>query len=143
MRPGVAFFRVGRLHPETITAFDLTGTAALFDIDVDVLYGSRREDTVFAELQKYPDAPFEVSVLADRRVYAKEICDIIRKSGSDLVQSVSVVSTYEGSPVPEGKKSVSVKVVFASNDRTLSPSEVEKLQKQTVDALAAKGFRLR
>ncbi len=134
---------VFELHPETIVAFDITGSAALFDIDVDLLYATRRRDTVFTELQKYPDVPFEVSVLADRQVYAKEICGIIRKSGSDLVQSVSVVSMYEGSPIPEGKKSVSVKVVFASRDRTLTTAEVEKLQKQTVGALAAKGFPLR
>ncbi|HPG50091.1 MAG TPA: phenylalanine--tRNA ligase subunit beta [Spirochaetota bacterium] len=134
---------VFELHPETIAAFDLSGAAALFDIDIDLLYGSRRQDTVFTELQKYPDVPFEVSVLADRQVYAKEICDIIRESGKDLVQSVSVVSTYAGSPIPEDKKSVSVKVVFASKDRTLAPEEVEKLQKQTVDGLATKGFRLR
>ena len=134
---------VFELHPDSMAAFDISGTAALFDIDIDLLYAAARRETVFAELQKYPDVPFEVSVLADRTVYAKEICDIIRKSGSDLVQSVSVVSTYEGSPVPEGKKSVSVRVVFASRERTLTPAEVEKLQKQTVDALSAKGFPLR
>jgi phenylalanyl-tRNA synthetase beta chain len=135
--------RVFELHPETLAAFDIAGAAALFDIDIDALYNATRSETVFAELQKYPDVPFEVSVLADSTVYASDICDIIRASGSELVQSVSVVSTYEGNPIPEGKKSISVRVVFSSRERTLTPAEVEKLQKQTVNALASKGFPLR
>ncbi len=131
------------LHPDAVAAFDISGAAALFDIDISILYGAPKKNSVFVELQKYPEVPFEVSVLADRRAYARDICAVIEKSNRELIQSVEVVSTYEGSPIPEGKKSISIKAVFASKDRTLTPEEIEKLQKGTIEALNKKGYQLR
>ncbi len=131
------------LHPDAMTAFDINGAAALFDIDISILYGAPKKDTVFVELQKYPEVPFEVSVLADRRAYARDLCALIEKSNRELIQSVEIVSIYEGSPIPEGKKSISIKAVFASRDRTLTPEEIEKLQKGTIEALNKKGYQLR
>jgi len=87
--------------------------------------------------------PFEVSVLADRRVYAGDLCALIGKSDRELIQSVEVVSIYEGSPIPEGKKSISLKTVFASKERTLTPEEIEKLQKGTIGILNKNGYQLR
>jgi phenylalanyl-tRNA synthetase beta chain len=84
-----------------------------------------------------------VSVLADRQVYARDICSIIEQSNNELIQSVEVVSVYEGNPIPEGNKSVSLKVTFASPERTLSPEEIDRLQKNTVSILNKKGYQLR
>ncbi|HOT44480.1 MAG TPA: phenylalanine--tRNA ligase subunit beta [Spirochaetota bacterium] len=131
------------LHPDAAAAFDITGTAAMFDMDINALFNAQRRDTAFRELRKYPEVPFEVSVLADRRVYARDLCALIEKSNRDLIQSVDVVSIYEGSPIPEGKKSVSIKAVFAAGDRTLTPEEIEKLQKDTIDILNKNGYQLR
>jgi phenylalanyl-tRNA synthetase beta chain len=100
-------------------------------------------DTVFTELQKYPEVPFEVSVLADRQAYARDICLIIERSKNELIRSVEIVSVYEGNPVPEGKKSVSIKVTFASPERTLSPEEIDNLQQNVLMILDKKGYQLR
>ncbi|MBN2157779.1 MAG: phenylalanine--tRNA ligase subunit beta [Spirochaetes bacterium] len=131
------------LHPATLHAFDIPGSAALFDINVTALYAARKSDTVFSELQKYPEVPFEVSVLAESHAYAHDICSIIEKGRIECIKSVEVVAVYEGSPVPDGKKSVSLKIVFASSDRTLSPDEIDALQKRTVEILGKNGFTLR
>jgi phenylalanyl-tRNA synthetase beta chain len=131
------------LHPDTLREFDIAGSAAIFDIDLDILYGARMRDTSFMELQKYPGVPFEVSVLADRKVYAQEICSIIEKGGIEMIQGVNVVSVYEGNPIPEGKKSVSIKITFASRERTLTPEDIDRLQKNAVGLLAKNGYHLR
>lgn len=131
------------LHPETAAAFDIAGAAAMFDIDLTAVFHAPRKDASFRELQKYPEVPFEVSVLADRRVYAGDLCALIEKSDRELIQSVEVVSIYEGSPIPEGKKSISLKTVFASKERTLTPEEIEKLQKGTIGILNKNGYQLR
>ncbi|OHD69275.1 MAG: phenylalanine--tRNA ligase subunit beta [Spirochaetes bacterium RBG_16_49_21] len=131
------------LHPETAREFDITGAAALFDICVNSLFEAKKRDQGFIELQKYPEVPFEVSVIADQTVYSRDICSIIEQSNSELIQGVDVVSVYAGPPIPEGKKSVSLKVTFASRDRTLTPDEIEKLQKNIITLLIKSGFQLR
>ena len=82
-------------------------------------------------------------MLADRQVYAREICSIIERSNNELIQNVEIVSVYEGNPIPQDKKSVSIKVTFASKERTLSPEEIDTLQKNTITILNRNGYQLR
>jgi phenylalanyl-tRNA synthetase beta chain len=131
------------LHPEAARAFDISGSAALFDIDAGALFRAKKLESGFTELQKFPEVPFEVSILAGQFEYGRDICAIIEKSNIELIRSVDVVAVYEGAPVPEGKKSVSLKIIFSSKDRTLSPDEIDKLQKDIVSLLGKKGYLLR
>jgi phenylalanyl-tRNA synthetase beta chain len=131
------------LHPDTLKECDINGDVAMFDIDVNALFKAKKRDRGFTELQKFPEVPFEVSVIADRNVYARDICSILEKSGIELIQGVDVVAVYEGNPIPEGKKSVSLKVIFASRDRTLSSEEIDALQKKVILLLKKNGYELR
>jgi phenylalanyl-tRNA synthetase beta chain len=131
------------LHPATKNAFGIKGNAALFDIDIEILLNASRREKKFDELARFPDVPYEISVIADRTVYAETIADIIRKTNRERIRSVSVFSVYEGAPIPEGKKSVSYRIIFAAKDATLASQEIESLQKSVLDALQKKGFTLR
>lgn len=138
-RAGLVF----ELHPASREAFEIRGSAALFDLDLDALLAARKTSRSFAELPRFPEVPFELSVLADRFTYAADIIDTIRRSSRELVRGADVVSVYEGDPVPAGKKSVSIRVIFAAADRTLGPEEIDKAQKKVIADLDAKGFKLR
>jgi phenylalanyl-tRNA synthetase beta chain len=130
------------LHPETAEKFEINGKAAIFDLDLNAVFESQKNETKFRELQKFPGVPFEISVLADKRCYSEDILTIIRKS-SRYIQSAEVVSVYEGNPVPEGKKSVSVKIIFASPEKTLDTAEIEETQKKIIADINKAGFSLR
>ncbi|MBP7585368.1 MAG: phenylalanine--tRNA ligase subunit beta [Spirochaetes bacterium] len=134
---------VSEVHPSVMTAFDVKGAAAFFDVDADLLLAAKKRGGAFRELPRYPDVPFEVSVIADARSYAADVCAVARSGAPDFVKIAEVVSTYEGAPIPAGKKSVSVKLVFAAKDRTLEPADVDRLQKGVIAALGKKGYQLR
>lgn len=129
-------------HPVVRERFELKGAAALFDLDMDALLSAPRREIEFKELQKFPEVPFEISVLADRLVNAADIQAIVERIGGH-VRSAEVISVYEGGTVPGGKKSVSLKVIFAAPEHTLGPDEIERLQKKVIGDLSAKGYTLR
>lgn len=131
------------LHPKIREAFEIKGQAAIFDLDLDILFSAEKEITRFVELQKFPEVPFEISVLADRFTYSSEIRDIITASDKERVRNVDVVSIYEGEPIPKGMKSVSIRIVFCDREKTLAPQDIESLQKKVIGDLSAKGFNLR
>jgi phenylalanyl-tRNA synthetase beta chain len=131
------------LHPAAQNAFGIKGHTALFDIDMEILLNASRREKKFDELPRFPDVPYEISVIADRTVYAESIADIIRKTSRDRIRSVEVFSVYEGTPIPDGKKSVSYRIIFAAKEATLASQEIEVLQKGVLDALQKKGFILR
>ncbi len=131
------------LHPETVKNFEITGKAAIFDIDADALFKAEKKPVKFRELQKFPEVPFELSLLADRFLYSDDILRTVRKSDQNRIKDVSVVSVYQGSQIPEDKKSVSIKVVFASKEKTLEPAEIDELQKKVIAVLGKDGYSLR
>ncbi|MCP4129513.1 MAG: phenylalanine--tRNA ligase subunit beta [bacterium] len=131
------------LHPTAAAAFELAGTVAIFDLDLDLLYGAKKAGKEFTELPKYPEVPFEVSVLADKFVYTSDICTIIKKTNSKFIKSVDVLSIYEGEQIPEDKKSVSIKIIFASKEKTFDSKEIEEMQNKVINSLNKKGYTLR
>ena len=134
---------VFELHPKVLKNFEINGNSAYFDLDLDILFKSRKKERTFTDLQKFPPVPFELSVIADSTVYAGELMSIIRESEKGHITSIEVMSIYQGSPIPEGKKSVSIKMVFTAKDRTLSPQEIETMQNKVITSLEKKGFALR
>ncbi len=133
---------VFELHPVISEKFEINGTAAMFDIDLNVAFDSEKRETKFKELQRYQSVPFEISVLADKYCYSEDILSVIRKS-SRYIQSAETASIYEGAPVPEGKKSVSIKVIFASSDKTLTHDDIEETQNKIIADINKAGFSLR
>jgi phenylalanyl-tRNA synthetase beta chain len=131
------------LHPKIYKNFDFTGKAAMFDINLEFIMNAKKIETRFAELPKFPDVPFEISVLADKYAYVADIQSIIASSSRELIRSIEVISVYEGAPVPEGMKSVSFKLIFNAKDATLTPDQIEKLQRGVVAALDKAGYKLR
>jgi phenylalanyl-tRNA synthetase beta chain len=131
------------LHPSTLKELDIKGKASLFDVDVNILYEGEKQEKTFIELQRFPDVPFEISVIADKYFYVDELCRLIEKSNRDYIKSADVISIYEGEQIPEDLKSVSIKIIFAAMDRTLTHGEIDKLQKGVIDTLNKNGFRLR
>jgi phenylalanyl-tRNA synthetase beta chain len=131
------------LHPKTKDDFDIQGSAAIFEIDMETCFDAKKNPIKFAELQKFPEVPFEVSVLTSRFAYSSDICDVIRESYKENVRSVDVITVYEGDPIPKEKKSVSLKVVLHSREKTLSPGEIETMQKKIIKNLDKAGYTLR
>lgn len=131
------------LHPQTIAAFDIKGGAALFDLNADMLFKAEKQDVVFTELQRFPQVPFEISVVADEWTHAADIKEVIIKTNRNLIKQADVIAVYSGEQLAQGKKSVSFKITFAADDRTLGTQEVEDLQKAVIQSVTAKGYSLR
>jgi phenylalanyl-tRNA synthetase beta chain len=134
---------VFELHPAVRERLDLEGEAALFDMDLDILYGLPGRPLAFHELQRFPQVPFEVSVMTDETSYSGDIRNIIHAAGGKRVRTVSTLSEYRGEQIPGGKKSLSFRIVFADPEKTLSPEEVDSLQKSIVKGLEKEGLTLR
>jgi phenylalanyl-tRNA synthetase beta chain len=131
------------VHPEAALAFEFTGNAAIFDIDLNILFNAEKIPVKFKELQKYPEVPFEISVVADKKTYSETILNIINKCDKNRITGTKVISIYEGSQLPDDRKSVSIKIIFASKEKTLEPAEIDELQEKVISALNKEGYTLR
>jgi phenylalanyl-tRNA synthetase beta chain len=57
-------------------------------------------------------------------VPAASVRRVLGRAGGDLIGEVALFDVFEGSPLPEGRKSLAFSVEFRSRDRTLTDPEV-------------------
>lgn len=134
---------VCELHPKIANEFEIKGQVAIFDIDVDLLLSLPQQEIVFKELPKFPDVPFDISVLTDEKEYAATLVDMLYKADKEHIADIEVISVYNQPPIPQGKKSVSLRITFRAKDHTLSPEEIDNLQKKVIAFVEKHGYKLR
>ena len=61
-----------------------------------------------------------------------------KKKASALVKDASFVDEYRGKQIPAGKKSVTIRLVIGSNEKTLTSQEIEKAAGQVMTKLTKK-----
>jgi phenylalanyl-tRNA synthetase beta chain len=128
---------VGELHPEVAEAFGLEGTVAVFELGVDGLRGPPREEVLYRDVTSFPPLRQDIAVIVDEDVPAGRVVAVVRSSGGSELAGVDVFDVYRGPPVPEGRKSVALHLVFQSSDRTLTDAEGDAARGRIVAALAS------
>jgi phenylalanyl-tRNA synthetase beta chain len=135
---------VGEVHPLVLKAFDLPAGAQAAELDLDLLVAASEEVPLFEDLITFPEVEQDFALVVSRDVTAQEVIDTIRAAGGPLLHHLRVFDVYEGSQVGEGRRSLALRLLFRSPERTLSEAEVNDVRETLLDALRDKlGAELR
>lgn len=132
-----------RLHPNVMGEFDLRGDVLAFDLDFEALMEAESSKVGYTPLPRFPDVPFDLSLLAPKREPVRNLEEIAYRAGGELLKSVKVFDIYQGKGLEEDQKSVSLNLVFRSDEGTLSAEEIEALQNSVIEAFSQAGFPIR
>jgi phenylalanyl-tRNA synthetase beta chain len=112
----------------------------MFDIDTDVFFAEMNMDVLlrktanrtvrFSEISKFPAVSRDMALLVDKNVTFAQIEQIARKSGKKLLKEVSLFDVYEGSNLPQGKKSYAVNFVLQDNEKTLTDQQIDAIMQK-------------
>jgi phenylalanyl-tRNA synthetase beta chain len=127
--------KISEIHPKTMKLFDILGNIGVFYLDLNSIMIANKKKMKFKELPKYPYVPFDISVIVDKKTTVKEVKDIIYKVDKQKIQSVDIFDIYEGSNLPENKKSFAFNIKFYSKDKTLENNEIKELENSIMDNL--------
>jgi phenylalanyl-tRNA synthetase beta chain len=134
---GVRVGIVGEVRPEVLAAFDIEGTpVALFELEMDALLSvaqSVRPADIYSPIVRFQDSARDLALIVDRGVTAGQVVAIARKNR--LVSSATVFDVFEGKGLPEGKKSLAVRIVYQSPNKTLTAEDLEKAEQGILRAL--------
>jgi phenylalanyl-tRNA synthetase alpha chain len=101
-----------------------------------------RLDNKFKEVSKYPPITRDISFVVRNNFIPNNYFDLIRDLGGDLVEEVKLLDKYENQEkFGKDKLSYTYRIIYRSNDRTLTNEEVDKIQaaiySQTAEQFAA------
>jgi phenylalanyl-tRNA synthetase beta chain len=128
---------LGQLRPDVAAAFGVEDlTLYIATLSLDVLAPLALPDVPFEDLGTYPPASQDLAVVVGRDVSAAAVVATARKAGGKLIRDVHVFDVYEGDQVPPDKRSLALRVVIRSPERTLSEKDIAGVRAKIVGALA-------
>jgi phenylalanyl-tRNA synthetase beta chain len=133
---GTSIGVLGQLRSDIATAYGIEGLDLyVATLSIDALAPLALQDVPFADLGTYPPAEQDLAVVVGHDVPAATVVATARKAGGKLTRAVSIFDVYEGDQVPPGKRSLALRVVMRSPDRTLSEKDIAGVRAKIVAAL--------
>ena len=132
---------LGLLSVKVMTDSKIKRTnVALFEINADkfIPYASRTNE--YERLPELPLVEKDLSILVDEEVTWKEIEESIKSK----VKEVEFVDEYRGNQIPEGKKSITLKVKILNEGTTMTSEQINEKMNNILKILDKKcGAKLR
>lgn len=129
---------LGEINPLILSEFDIHKRVAMFEFNLDVLRNliSKKE---FKHFRKFPIVTRDISMLAHKQIRVKDIIDLIKSSGGELILQTQLFDIFE----KDNKKSYAFHIQFGS-DRTLESKEVDSAMENIIFDLESKlGLEIR
>jgi len=74
----------------------------------------------------------DYALLVDDGVAAENLIQSALKYGKPIAKVVKIFDTYKGAPVPEGKISIGVRVIFSDENKSLEEKQVDQCSEMIV-----------
>ena len=94
-----------------------------------------RPPVQYASLPVTPAAAFDLALLVGDDVPAGEVERVLRASGGEMLESLSLFDEFRGAGVPDGMRSLAWRLTFRHPDRTLRDKEIEGRRSQLLKSL--------
>jgi phenylalanyl-tRNA synthetase beta chain len=127
------FARIGRIKKSI-------AKTPVFSIEINIedLIDKALEASVISGWSNYPSTERDVALILDKNIPAGKILGFIEKFDSDILVDSQIFDLYAKKPIPKGKKSLGISMLYQSSERTLTDEEVDKVQDRLVEKLVEK-----
>lgn len=129
---------IGRLSEAVAAEYKFRQPVYVAELDLSQLLVSGESAVLYRPLLRYPSVVRDVTLLLDRKVSVAELLLAIEGENIPECRGAEFVGTYEGKSIPPGKRTVTLRVEYRADDRTLRDEEVEERQRRLIDSLLQK-----
>ncbi len=134
---------LGEVHPDVLANYGIEQRVYVAEIKLDILLGINKRKSVFKPLPKFPAVERDFAFLCDKDITVGTLEQAITKGAGRLLERIELFDIYEGSQIPEGKKSVAYSVYLRSADATLTDEQIDTATKNIIEKLEKVGAELR
>jgi phenylalanyl-tRNA synthetase beta chain len=135
---GTAIGSIGRLAESIATSYKFRQPLYVAELDLTTLLDSAERLTQYLPLPRYPAVVRDVTLLVSRDVSFAELVQAIDSEQIADYKGAMLVGTYEGKNIPEHKRSVTLRLEYRADERTLRDEEVEERHRGLIDSLLQK-----
>lgn len=129
---------LGEIHPTVQETFGLEKPVYCFELDFEKLLQHTQLQSRITVPSRYPDSSRDVALLVAEEIPSEQIIECVRSVKSREIEQVDIFDVYRGAGIPEGFKSIAVRVRYRSYERTLSDEEIGSIHTKILDSLVNK-----
>jgi len=119
---------VGEIAAEVAEAYDLPDSACAFELDLDMLLERAVLYTTYQPVARFPAAERDLAIIVpDTDEFASvQLIEGIEQAAGEFLESVTPFDVYaDPQQIGTGRKSIAFRLVFRTEDRTLTDAEVD------------------
>ena len=132
---GTEIGSIGRLAESVATTYKFRNPVYVLELDLDKLLTTPARVVQYATLPRYPSVVRDISLLLDRNVALDQVLHAVREKRVADFRGAKLVGTFEGGSIPWSKRSVTLRLEYRSDERTLRDEEVEERHAQLTSSL--------
>ncbi|MBI5074161.1 MAG: phenylalanine--tRNA ligase subunit beta [Nitrospirae bacterium] len=138
---------LGELGPQVIEKLSLKiqkPQVIVFEIDLEQMLLLLEQKIVYHPMPRYPSVERDVALIMDDQIASADIIALFKAYPADIIEHVELFDQYKGKNLPQGTKSLGIRVTYRSKDHTLAEEDVEPVHLALVEHVAGKaGARIR
>ena len=132
---GVEIGSIGRLAETVAAGYKFRNPVYVMELDLDALLSGPARVVQYASLPRYPSVVRDISLLLNRNIALDEVIRAVNEKHVTDFRGVKLVGTFEGGNIPSSKRSVTLRLEYRSDERTLRDEEVEERHAQLTSSL--------
>ena len=132
---------VGELHPKWVQKYDLPHAPVVAELDFEAVMSCRKN--AYTPVSKFQAVRRDLAFVVNDTTNSDKLLKQLRKAATNLVKSIDIFDVYRGQGLPENSKSIAVKIVLQSFDKTLQDEDSEQTIATLIAAAEEIGAKLR
>ena len=126
--------QIGVLNKTFLKQNGLQADVFYADLSWNLLLNAiKKMKVAYTPLPKFPEVKRDLALLVDRDVSFGSIKMWAHRTERELLKSVTMFDVYEGSQLPEGKKSYAVSFLLRDDTKTLNDKQIEKVMEKLMN----------
>jgi len=109
----------------------------LFELDTLKFIPLVSRTNKFTRTAEYPENDYDISLLFDSNVTWEEMYKLLESEckKNPLLKGATYIDEYRGKQIPSGKKSVTIRLIIGSTEKTLTSQEIEEVASRVMKKL--------
>lgn len=132
---GKAVGTIGRLNNEIAANYKFKQPVYVAEIDLQNLLENAELPAFYQPLPIYPSINRDVSLLIKRDVNFADIHSEVKNENQNLLKAVKFVDVYEGKGMADDERSITIRLEYRAEDKTLKEDEVEEIHQKIISRL--------
>jgi phenylalanyl-tRNA synthetase beta chain len=129
---------LGRLSESVGGEYKFRQPVFVAEIDLTALLESKELPVLYSPLARFPSIVRDVSLLVERKLTVSELIRAVSAQQSRHFVKTEFVGTYEGEGIPDDKRSITIRIEYRADDRTLRDEEVDEIHWPVIEILKQK-----